>query len=520
MLRKILMFVMFLIIFQSSTAITLDELVNSYNFSYRDKSFELKKFEDSYVNNSNVSSFNLSLDFNNKYGDYLVLLDFYGINDNSSLDDNQDPKITFRVLNKSYFSNGNNMLNFQVPIKYNFSGYDIKLKFYQDGNLVFRDYYESKVKLDNFAVTNLTIDNMVCFRNENQSFVDYEIFYLGYEEVLDEEGVKIDKLIFNFETLIESGEYEVEFYLNNNIFYDIITIENDNFDFEISSEDIYDYVIEGEFDIQKILLKKGNKVVSGIVLYDRTKSYSLYDFVSPDLPDLKFTYLNYNVTNNLTNASYEYNISNVSLVNVSLINNGSLNAFGVLYKVLNEKYEIVEEKRITQLLQNETYFIGSFNLSEFYILVDYTNEIIEKNESNNMFIWPIIEEKTVINDNLKNNKNIRGSSNNRRSSNKNIDYNQNILENSKIDRKNNRDIDEFNQTNDNDLELNNKELVSKIKKTNNIQEINNDVKEKNDIKKRVEISKRPIEEDDIFILGTLSFIGIVISGVLALFFLL
>lgn len=477
-MKKILVLILLIISFNQAFSTTLDEVINSYDFSYEDESFKLNNL--SYNFNKTL---NVNLDFENKFGNYEFVLDF-----------NNMDLVKFRVSNYSYFTKGNNKINFSIPLKYNLSSYNLTLNIYNDGLIIYRNYFN--INLKNVSISNQTLENIFYFENEKS--IKNNLKYLSYNEIKNADNL-IESLIFNFEINLR-GNYEIDFYLEDKLFEKKFNIDDGNLEIEIKGEELYKLFENNFFEINKLIIFKNEVQVSSLLINNFTQKYFQSDFIKPELSDLSIEFQNQ---------------SNSSIINVSIKNQGNNNAFGILYKVLFENSSILKEGRIELLKENETYFLGSYNLSSFYILVDYNQEILELNESNNIFVWPIPIIKQVKKENISQ-KNLvssyssssSGTSSNKKSSNKNS-------------------FEEFQENRENELNET-EEYLQENKTKNNFknfefkEKINfNNVSFKPKIKDNLEkVQELIVDDKGFFDVGFLSFVGSIFVSIFSVVFLL
>ena len=92
---------------------------------------------------------------------------------------------------------------------------------------------------------------------------------------------------------------------------------------------------------------------------------------------------------------------------VEISNFGNSDAIWYDFSVLDENFNLIQEHFENYLSQNESKNISLIleqNLSNFYVILDYNNNILENFKFNNILSWPI-NLSEICNDNLDNNRN-------------------------------------------------------------------------------------------------------------------
>lgn len=460
MKRFLLLFI--LLSLSQAFGVTLDEVLDSYDFSYNDENFELSNLN---YNNS----LEIQIDFNGSFGEYLFVLDFY----------NKD-EFQFRYINDSYFSNNNQSIKLFVPLIYNWTDYDLHLEIYKDDFLMFRDDFE--IVLDNITISNLTKGLM--FFNESIND-DLSLEYLNYDEI--KIGNEIENFQFNFKSNLNDGLYNVEFYFIDKIFNQSINIKDNEFQVLFNCSKLFDLEKEGPYLIKKLFVYDNGILIDSILIDKYIGPYIFSDFLKPNLPDF--------LVEEINGSFY-------------ILNNGTLNVSNVSYKIVeSNSFELIDEGNIN-LNISEGYLID-INLSSFYILVDFENNFFELNEKNNIFSWPIllnVEEEIKIEEKISKPKSSSssGSSFNKNSKNP-------VLENISFE-----EVEiEFNESNKSNYSQNNLVVLNVSKKIN----LNNFsiIPEEN----QLEIVKESIKDDEgFFDFGFLFFIGSFLVSIFSIVFLL
>lgn len=469
-MKKLAILLLCFLLIPISFAVTLDEVIDSYNFSYQADNFNLNSLNYTTLNNS----INLNLNFTGDYGNYLFVLDFYNQN------------LKFRYYNQSYFSLENQSINFNIPIKFEFTEYNLSLQIYLDDLIQYDNLKE--INLFNFSISNQTDVNLIIFNQtlENQ---ENDLKYLNYEKTKT-------SLIFNFETDLKDNYYQSFLDINNQEFYNEIKVKNNQFQIEIPIEQLLE-LNTNSYVINKLILKDEGKVIQSVLINQITQNYSKEDF-DLDFPDLTFTYNNF-TTNNQT------------LVNVSIINNGMMDCYGIVYEILDNNFTIIEKKRIDMILHNQSYFLQTFNQSNFYIYVDFEDEVLELNEENNIFIWPIPKTKPI--EKIENKSKVQKSSSGGSSSSSSSSLNKNKDNSNEIKENNNLQKEEI---------KNNFTMLKENEIT-----LENNSNEKNQSKKIIKFDNLTTEkvrdlvtnEDDSLNVGFLSFASAVFVSIFSIVFL-
>lgn len=332
---KYLILIFFLI--NCSYAISLSDLLNSYDFSYKD-SFVKINFENISLYNNTYTYF---VNVNLIGGDY-VIDNYITSNLNSSL-----------VFSKNFIlNNGDNVLNFSFDKKYLLSGeYSIGFEILNNGKLVYRNNSLNKINIVNSEELEIVkIDNMSIMFNLNLTEFNSSLI-----EIQTENGIEY------LEAIIENDIINFNLPSKNLIEIKKIIFSNENNKFILKTDKIIKNVIQNE-------TINNNTFISDLTLSDLI----------------------------ISNFSYD-NVSGESFLNISNIGEGDAIYFDL--KIIDGNFNFVFEKKINYLLSNTSLnynFNLSSNLSSVYIFIDYYNSVDELNEDNNLFIWPI-EEETILN---------------------------------------------------------------------------------------------------------------------------
>ncbi|MFW6286114.1 MAG: hypothetical protein ACOC16_03255 [Nanoarchaeota archaeon] len=341
-------------------AISFDELIESYDFSYSNGDIDNLSVIDKKLDLNNDSSFDklfLDIDFLNKKGKYVFYIEFFDINNYSSFVYRVDKNFTFYKNN----------LKIDVPLKLlNSDQYEVNIKIYKNNILVYRDY-------DIFTL-NLEFDNW--------NFSKINLNYLGYE-FIDKSGLQ-NQISLKFET---------EAIIEDKVFYVIIS-DNDSqlykefnlVDYDIDS--FNNFSVRLNFSDFKSKKMKNNILVTSIGFYNRTWIYNLEVNDSINLPNNFFVKnIRFNDKIAINKLYFENNFTDKVLEFVLPIEINEIGYYDVELNLYDNSYN---------LILNENQFLFFDKIGNFNVVFKKNLSYFHKDDFND-----VIHIQSIIYDNYK-----------------------------------------------------------------------------------------------------------------------
>lgn len=300
-------------------AMTLDELIDSYDYSYSDVNFNLNDYD--------IKDDSLWFNITSLNGLHIFEVKLFSDFSKTSMTKKVDYNLVY----------GENEVIIDIEDSYYLENgiYDI--------GLVVRDD-----------------DGEVIFRQDNLFEIDIDNYFI-YDYEIDEDKFILKKVPNNFISYLDTSKAILEAY-NNTIF-------------NISDVEV----------VRKILFAKGDVIISKNVDYIRNVTLENYETdIEIKLPDLELE----NVTFDNQTGKLEFDIKN----------NGEDSSGSFIVKIYDNDSNEVESSIIPYVLPNQS--IGNFyyfdNSKNYFIYVDYYNDIDESYEYNNYWPYDIDEQENTF----------------------------------------------------------------------------------------------------------------------------
>jgi len=253
-----------------------------------------------------------------------------------------------------------------------------------------------KERIDDPTLYLISIENGIYYEFAFDYAIDYDLYSFDAEQSMladtyTDTGIDSDQNdLFNSLNLeigldiAEAGTYQIELELNDlhGNYVKKVTKEFDldagtqTVDFTIDGTDIYQSKINGPYLVKYIKLIKDD-ILDSVLEPHTTNDYSYNQFEKPDMPDLLIT--NLELGNSIT---------------ITISNNGDSNAFGFNIELFDQDFNKIEEGSIDYLApgtQEDIILNPQLEeVSSISAIVDYQNNIEEKDESNNLFTRDVI----------------------------------------------------------------------------------------------------------------------------------
>ncbi len=363
-MKKIL-FVFVLLSFMAFNlySISLDELIDSYDFNYDSGDVEISL--ENYSISNETLFFNFSLHgFQDDY-----LLDFKIISTNTKT---FKSKSIVLDLNTSYmyFLVNESLKDLET------GEYELILFLERYNDVIYRNY--SFLGFD--LISNYTFEELDVIE-EDSLLLD-----ISYETIDLNSNSLIDYFLFEIELNLDlAGEYEIRSlfmnYLGERVILkqDYLDIDSNKFNINLSSLDVLTLRKSGPYFLKSVMIRNDSMILDSKVYDLQIEDYSYYDFENSNLVDLVFR----NVSYNETSGEFNFSILNLGLSDSSYF---YVNFFD---SNLNHSERFVAPYLLSNESLNFSYNLSS-NLSEIYLFVDSYDNIYELNESNNEYVYPPI----------------------------------------------------------------------------------------------------------------------------------
>lgn len=363
--RKRILLILFLLSLQIVNGIDIEDFADSYDFTYSSSDFSLDLISVSQENDNLTILLNVS----SKNQNYTFLSNLKSLNTDTKMSQIKIEKLNFGYnlvklyLNTKYLKNGDYMLGLEVS---------------NDELIIFRDLNFEQIEVNNLDNRYLKLLNTNYIQTKNSSILDLELENIpkNISQIFIIIG-DIKNNLYQFNAIANSTS-QILFELNSSkliknnlskIFLKNIVFICNNIQYTISENIIF----YNDLSLFENLEKSQNN--------DDNLTFSNNEFVDLEVLDL------------------DYNKSSGNL-NFTLKNSGNVDAVRFTMKIIDEDFNILEERLFNYLFANESLNLDykiPINLTQFYLFVDYYSQIDEINKENNVAYWPIKEIKKNIN---------------------------------------------------------------------------------------------------------------------------
>src|SRR3989338_1295208 len=410
-LKLILVYLILILIVPSIFALTLQELIDSYNFGYNDGTLNINQFSD-YMSDSNSNGQNdtliINITVNSTYTAFFeVYFDLAEESGTLSSKINQSISSGISNVNISFDTRllNKNKYNYSVRI-YNttnilvFSKYSIETNTYsgfENGTSINKITDENLN--NNYVRINLTLNvtqnqdaNITVYLKFNETTISatkQATLTSGIQTVsidFDNETIKSSHHNGNFTVAVKNTntyEIQAEIYDQFNNFVknlsasQSLSVGNQTVSIRINGSDIYATKISGPYILSVTKLIENGNITDKQFEPHIISNLTYTDFERPPLPDLK---LNMTVIFNQT--------TNQSNVTINISNIGESPTFNVFLDIFNnETFSTTNNTVILNINESQIYNFIVTNVSNatlFTAIADFDNLVDERNESNNI----------------------------------------------------------------------------------------------------------------------------------------
>src|SRR3989339_497886 len=387
--KTLVITLLILLILPLAYAITIQELISSYNFDYYGEEIDLSNVTDSI--NSNTLSFNISIE-NAIAGDYTFYID---LEDANSIATGE----RFETLSSSgenvivnvstYLLSGKEKFNYTLTISEESLNVGLNYIILDLDNETIKNTHYNGV----YNITSVSVGEKIIVLNLTTSVYDHEDFAkTSYFKDYNSSFVDLDSnnltdyIEFNFTVDIkENGNYLIEAmiydlyqgYVSTITKNQSLNVGEENVIINLNGSEIYSSKLNGPYKISVARLILESDLIDSEFNSYTTNESSYSDFERPPMPDLEISMTSsFDGVNNKINVTIE-NIGEIPAFNIfiDVFDNSNFEAKN-FYSVLN-----AGESHIFYFITNGT------NESIFIGIVDFDNYIDEENESNNLAIY-------------------------------------------------------------------------------------------------------------------------------------